>query len=567
MLIGKSASYGIGIAKALVIENTIIELETEKAQDIAFEINRFDNALKEAVLELNQLYQKTLITIGEDKAQIFEAHTMILQDPELIDSIHGEIKNQSAMASAAVDTVAKTFIEMFEGMDNEYMRERALDIKDVSLRIIRKILKIDAVNLSDLKEEAILIANDITPSQMASIDLKKTIGIITETGGKTSHTAIMARTMELPAVVGLKDALKSIKSGDLLIIDGETGEVFVSPDKATLSLYEERRNRIANLKLEMQTYRNLDAVTLDKRRIHLEANIASALDLDSVLRNGAEGIGLFRTEFIYMDRDKAPNEEEQFSIYKKVLEGMGEKPVVIRTLDVGGDKHLAYLKIPKEENPFLGFRAIRYCLQDKPLFKTQLRALLRSSVFGNLRIMFPMISGLEEIEASKQLLDECREELLQEGIPFAPKIRVGIMIEIPSAAIMADLLSEHVDFFSIGTNDLIQYVCAVDRMNENIHSLYDPFHPGVLRLINMVIKAGKARGIEVAMCGEMAANEALTEILLGMGLTHFSMAPGSILKTKKMIREMSFEKGQSLTQKVLILPSGKAIRDYLKSLK
>ncbi len=567
MLIGKSASYGIGIAKALVIENTIIKLETEKAQDIAFEINRFDNALKEAVLELNQLYQKTLITIGEDKAQIFEAHTMILQDPELIDSIHGEIKNQSAMASAAVDTVAKTFIEMFEGMDNEYMRERALDIKDVSLRIIRKILKIDAVNLSNLKEEAILIANDITPSQMASIDLKKTIGIITETGGKTSHTAIMARTMELPAVVGLKDALKSIKSGDLLIIDGETGEVFVSPDKATLSLYEERRNRIANLKLEMQTYRNLDAVTLDKRRIHLEANIASPLDLDSVLRNGAEGIGLFRTEFIYMDRDKAPNEEEQFSIYKKVLEGMGEKPVVIRTLDVGGDKHLAYLKIPKEENPFLGFRAIRYCLQDKPLFKTQLRALLRSSVFGNLRIMFPMISGLEEIEASKQLLDECREELLQEGIPFAPKIRVGIMIEIPSAAIMADLLSEHVDFFSIGTNDLIQYVCAVDRMNENIHSLYDPFHPGVLRLINMVIKAGESRGIEVAMCGEMAANEALTEILLGMGLTHFSMAPGSILKTKKMIREMSFEKGQSLTQKVLILPSGKAIRDYLKSLK
>jgi phosphoenolpyruvate-protein phosphotransferase (PTS system enzyme I) len=566
MLIGKSASYGIGIAKALVIENTIIKLETEKAQDIAFEINRFDNALKEAVLELNQLYQKTLITLGEDKAQIFEAHTMILQDPELIDSIHDEIKNQSAMASAAVDTVAKTFIDMFEGMDNEYMRERALDIKDVSLRIIRKILKIDAVNLSDLKEDAILIANDITPSQMASIDLKKTIGIITETGGKTSHTAIMARTMELPAVVGLKDALKSIKSGDLLIIDGETGEVFVSPDKATLSLYEERRNRIARLKLEMQSYRDLDAVTPDKRRIHLEANIASPLDLDSVLRNGAEGIGLFRTEFIYMDRDKAPTEEEQFTIYKKVLEGMGQKPVVIRTLDVGGDKHLAYLKIPKEENPFLGFRAIRYCLQDKPLFKTQLRALLRSSVFGHLSIMFPMISGLEEIEASKKLLDECREELLQEGIPFAPKIKVGIMIEIPSAAIMADLLAEHVDFFSIGTNDLIQYVCAVDRMNENIHSLYDPFHPGVLRLINMVIKAGEARGIEVAMCGEMAANEALTEILLGMGLTHFSMAPGSILKTKKMVREISFEKSQALAKKILTLPSAKAIKDYLKSL-
>lgn len=567
MLIGKSASYGIGIAKALVLENTAIKLETGKTSDIKNEIARFDSALNEAIGELNLLYQKTLSTLGEDKAQIFEAHTMILQDPELIDSIHNEITSNSSMASAAVDTVARTFIEMFEGMDNEYMRERALDIKDVSLRIIRKILKIDAVNLTDLKEEVILVANDITPSQMASIDLKRTIGIVTETGGKTSHTAIMARTMELPAVVGLKDASKSIRSGDMLIIDGEAGEVYVAPDQDTLNIYLERRNRIARLKLEMQSYRDLSATTVDGRKIHLEANIASPLDIDSVIRNGAEGVGLFRTEFIYMDREKAPNEEEQFNIYKKVLEGLSGKPVVIRTLDVGGDKHLAYLKIPKEENPFLGFRAIRYCLQDIPLFKTQLRALLRSSVFGNLSIMFPMISGLEEIEAAKALLDECRSELTKEGLKFAPDIKVGIMIEIPSAAIMSDLLAEHVDFFSIGTNDLIQYVCAVDRMNENIHSLYDPFHPGVLRLIQQVIKAGEARGIEVAMCGEMAANEALTEILMGMGLTHFSMAPGSILKTKKIVREMDFKKSQKLAAKVMTLPSGKAIRDYLNTLK
>lgn len=567
MLIGKSASYGIGIAKALVLENTAIKLETGKTSDIKNEIARFDSALNEAIGELNLLYQKTLSTLGEDKAQIFEAHTMILQDPELIDSIHNEITSNSSMASAAVDTVARTFIEMFEGMDNEYMRERALDIKDVSLRIIRKILKIDAVNLTDLKEEVILVANDITPSQMASIDLKRTIGIVTETGGKTSHTAIMARTMELPAVVGLKDASKSIRSGDMLIIDGEAGEVYVAPDQDTLNIYLERRNRIARLKLEMQSYRDLSATTVDGRKIHLEANIASPLDIDSVIRNGAEGVGLFRTEFIYMDREKAPNEEEQFNIYKKVLEGLSGKPVVIRTLDVGGDKHLAYLKIPKEENPFLGFRAIRYCLQDIPLFKTQLRALLRSSVFGNLSIMFPMISGLEEIEATKALLDECRSELTKEGLKFAPDIKVGIMIEIPSAAIMSDLLAEHVDFFSIGTNDLIQYVCAVDRMNENIHSLYDPFHPGVLRLIQQVIKAGEARGIEVAMCGEMAANEALTEILMGMGLTHFSMAPGSILKTKKIVREMDFKKSQKLAAKVMTLPSGKAIRDYLNTLK
>lgn len=567
MLIGKSASHGIGIAKALVLENVEIRLESGKTSDIDSEISRFDTAVSSSLEELNELYQKTLSTLGEDKAQIFEAHSLILQDPELIDSVHEEIRSQHTRASAATDIVAKRFIEMFEAMDNEYMRERSLDIKDVSSRIIRKILGIDSINLSNLKEDVILVAHDITPSQMAGIDLKRTIGIVAEVGGKTSHTAIMARTMELPAVVGLKDATKSIKSGDLLIIDGEAGEVYPSPDQDTLKIYQDRRNKILKMKEEMLSYRDLAPSTKDNRKVHLEANIASPLDLDSVIRNGADGIGLFRTEFIYMDREKAPTEEEQFTIYKKVLEGMGTKPVVIRTLDVGGDKHLSYLKIPKEENPFLGFRAIRYCLQDKPLFKEQLRALLRASVFGNLSIMFPMISGLEEIESAKAVLEECKTELKKQGLAYSDKIRVGIMIEIPSAAIMADLLAQHVDFFSIGTNDLIQYVCAVDRMNENIHNLYDPFHPGILRLIQMTITAGEAHGIEVAMCGEMAANEALTEILLGMGLTHFSMAPGSILKTKKMIREMEFEKSKALAKKVLALPSGKAIKDHLNSLK
>ncbi len=566
MLIGKSASYGIGIAKALVLENTEIKLESGKASDVQSEINRFDSAVSVSLEELNALYQKTLATLGEDKAQIFEAHSLILQDPELIDSVHEEIRSQEIKASAATDIVSKRFIEMFEAMENEYMRERSLDIKDVSSRIIRKILGIDTVNISDLKEEVILVAHDITPSQMAGIDLKKTAGIIAEIGGKTSHTAIMARTMELPAVVGLKEATKHIKNGDLLIIDGEAGEVYASPDQDTLRIYQERRNKILKMKEEMLSYRDLTATTKDDRKIHLEANIASPLDLESVIRNGADGIGLFRTEFIYMDREKAPTEEEQFTIYKKVLEGMNGKPVVIRTLDVGGDKHLAYLKIPKEENPFLGFRAIRYCLQDKPLFKEQLRALLRASVFGNLSIMFPMISGLEEIQAATTILEECKTELKTQSLSFSEKIRIGIMIEIPSAAVMADLLAEHVDFFSIGTNDLIQYVCAVDRMNENIHNLYDPFHPGVLRLIQMTIDAGDKKGIEVAMCGEMAANEALTQVLLGMGLTHFSMAPGSLLKTKKMIREMDYEKSRTLAKKVLALPSGKAIKDHLNSL-
>lgn len=563
MLIGKSASAGIGIARALVLENSEIKLETDKAHDLDAEISRLTIAMDSALAELTSLHQKTLTTLGEDKAQIFEAHMMILQDPELVDSITAEIRDQAVKASLAVDTVAKRFMEMFEAMDNEYMRERALDIKDVSSRLIRKILGIESIDLSHLTSEVILVAHDITPSQMASIDLKKTIGIVTEIGGKTSHTAIMARTMELPAVVGLKDAARLIKNEDLLIIDGETGEAFVNPDNDTLSIYQNRRQRIAEAKKEMLSYRDLGTVTKDARILHLEANIASPLDLDLVIRNGGEGIGLFRTEFIYMDREKAPNEEEQFSIYKKVLEGMMGKPVVIRTLDVGGDKHLSYLKIPKEENPFLGFRAIRYCLQDRPLFKTQLRALLRASVFGNLSIMFPMISGLEEIKAAKEILAEAKKELIYEGVKVSEDIRVGIMIEIPSAAIIADLLAKEVDFFSIGTNDLIQYVCAVDRMNENIHSLYDPFHPGVLRLIREVIRAGEANGIEVAMCGEMAANEALTEILLGMGLTHFSMAPGSLLKTKKILREMHFESAKAKANHVLTLPSGTAIKNYL----
>jgi phosphotransferase system enzyme I (PtsI) len=562
MLIGKSASFGIGIAKALVLANQDIILETGKGNPSG-EILRFDQALAESLSELHDLYQKTLAKLGEDKAQIFEAHTLILQDPELIDSVKEEIQNHHSKASFAVDIVSKRFIEMFEMMDNEYMRERALDIKDVASRIIRKILKIETINISELKEDAILVAFDITPSQMAGLDLKKTLGIITETGGKTSHTAIMARTMELPAVVGLKDATLQIKTGDLLIIDGEAGEVYPCPDQDTLRIYQDRKKKIESVKLEMQTFKDLTSETLDHRKVHLEANIASALDLDSALRNGADGIGLFRTEFIYMDRTKAPTEEEQFIIYKKVLEGMDNRPVVIRTLDVGGDKHIPYLKIPKEDNPFLGFRAIRYCLKDKPLFKTQLRALLRASLFGNLSIMFPMISSLEEIQEAKAELEEAKSELLKEGLSFSEKIRVGIMIEIPAAAIIADLLAPHVDFFSIGTNDLIQYVCAVDRMNENIHSLYDPFHPGVLRLIKMVILAGEKQNIEVAMCGEMAANENLTKVLLGMGLTHFSMAAGSLLKTKKAIREMKYSDAQHISEQVLSLPSGQAIRQLL----
>jgi phosphoenolpyruvate-protein phosphotransferase (PTS system enzyme I) len=563
MLIGKSASQGIAVGRALIIPDHSIKIEEGIAADVDREIKRFQEALNTSRGEIEQLHARVLQTLGDEKAQIFEAHLMILDDPELTDAIQEQIKHHMFKASQAVHEVAQQFITMFQAMDNEYMRERAADIKDVTERILRHLLGIKLPDLGSLQSTYILVASDITPSQMASMDYQKVLGLVTEVGGKTSHTAIMARTLELPAVVGLKAATQAIKNDDLIIIDGEAGEVYCNPSSDTLRIFEDKKHKLDKLKLELKGFVGLPAQTMDGRQVHLEANIASAMDLDAVLRNDAEGVGLFRTEFIYMDRTAAPTEDEQYQIYKTVLERMEQKPTVIRTLDVGGDKNISYLQIPKEDNPFLGFRAIRYCLRNTQVFKAQLRALLRASIHGNLSIMFPMISGLSELQEAKKWLEICKQELSQEGKAFSHSIRVGIMIEIPSAALTAPQLARHCDFFSIGTNDLIQYVCAVDRMNENVHELYDPFHPGVLSLIAQVIKAGAEAGIEVAMCGEMASNELLTQVLLGMGLSHFSMAPSSILRTKKKIRECRFSDAQKLAAAIEHLSSGEEIKQHL----
>jgi phosphoenolpyruvate-protein phosphotransferase (PTS system enzyme I) len=564
MLVGKSASAGTAIGKSFIIHKEEIKIEEGFSTDTSREMSRLDNAVASAKAEIESLKDRVLSTLGADKAQIFEAHLMILEDPELTDAIAEKIKTEKLKATQAVHEVASMFISMFESMNQEYMRERALDVKDVTQRILRNLLGVASVDLATLKEPVILVAHDITPSQMASAKLDCVLGIVTEIGGKTSHTAIMARTLELPAVVGLKDATAAIRHGEILILDGEAGKVFPGPETILLQEYEIKRTKELALKKELQVFVGKKTLTVDGRQVHLIANIASALDLNSVNKNDAEGVGLFRTEFIYMDRTTAPSEDEQYEIYRKVLESLGDRPTVIRTLDVGGDKNISYLKIPKEENPFLGFRAIRYCLQNETVFKTQLRALLRSSVHGNLHIMFPMISNLQEILKAKALLKEAQLELVAKGIKMNT-FKVGIMIEIPSAAVIADVLAKHVDFFSIGTNDLIQYICAVDRMNENVHELYDPFHPAVLRLINQVIKEGKKAGIEVGMCGEMAANEALCKVLLGMGLTHFSMAPSSILKTRKIISQFSYQEAINLADKVLQLGSGVEIRELLKA--
>lgn len=565
MLVGKSASSGIAIGKALVILHNDIKIEEGLTTVPENELKRLMDAIQTAKGELTSLHDRVLQEMGADKAAIFEAHLMILEDPEMIEATTDLIKNQKFKATYALDQVAKQFISIFHSMDNEYMKERAVDVKDVTDRILRIMLGIKVYDLSALKEDVILVAKDITPSEMATLKREHVLGLITEIGGKTSHTAIMARTLEIPAIVGLKDATKLILNNEMIAFSGDAGEVFQSPDEKTLTHFKRQKTDDELLKKELKNFIGQKSSTLDNHTVKLEANIASVIDTEVAMKNDAEGVGLFRTEFIYMDRNTAPSENEQFEIYKAVLEKMQNRPTVIRTLDVGGDKEISYLKIAKEDNPFLGHRAIRYCLDNKDIFKDQLRALLRASVYGDLQIMFPMISGLEEVLLAKEILDECKLELDKNGISYSKTVKIGIMIEIPSAAIMSDLLAQHVDFFSIGTNDLIQYTCAVDRMNEKVHHLYDPFHPAVLRLISQVISAGNKAGIEVAMCGEMASNQKLTEVLLGMGLTHFSMTPSAILKTRKTIRNLDYKKAQIKAAKVLTLSSGKEIVDFLDS--
>ena len=565
MLIGKNASGGIAYGPAMVLKPIIIKIENEPATDVDFECQRFQHTLVAAKADINKLYEKVKTSVGEEEAQIFEAHSMLLDDPELIDTVESFIRTNRWKASKAIDEAAKQFIKMFESMDNAYMRERALDIKDVTERLLKKVLGLNFQDLSNLESDVILVAHDITPSQFASLEHAKVKAIVTEIGGKTSHTAIMARTLEIPAVVGMKEATLKIKNGENIIVDGDTGHIETKPNAQSLKEYEAKKIVLKEVKEALEKIKNVPVQTKDGFSLHLEANITSAADVPAALKNQAQGVGLFRTEFIFMDRSSAPTEDEQTEIYKTVLEKMEGRPTVIRTLDIGGDKNLPYLGIPKEENPFLGYRAVRYCLNNIPLFKTQLRALLKASTAGKLGIMFPMITNLEEIIACRKLLEECRTELVNEKVTVAQDIRIGIMIEVPAAALIADLLAKHVDFFSIGTNDLTQYVCAVDRMNENVHDLYDSYHPGFLRLTKFVIESANKAGIEICMCGEVASDPKLTEVLVGMGLTHFSMNPASILKIKDRILKINKNEAKIKAEKVVTLSTGDEIRNFLNS--
>ena len=535
---GTGASPGIALGRALVIEHSELVIEKKTIENIDEEIQKLESAVKVSKEELTKVKEKALAELGEHEAEIFEAHLLVLEDPELIGSAISKIRDEKVNADYALNEIKEMFVAMFESMDNEYMRERAADIKDVTNRVLRHILGIKVVDLAGLDEEVVLIAHDLTPSDTATMNKNMVLGFLTDIGGRTSHTAIMARTLEIAAVVGLNDITKKVKDGDYIVFNGDTGEVIVNPDEETKAKYASLKEEFEEYRKSLELLKGQASITTDGRHVELAGNIGSPNDVEGLIKNDAEGVGLYRTEFLYMDKeDSFPTEEEQYEAYKAVLEGMNNKPIVIRTLDIGGDKELPYFEMEAEMNPFLGYRAIRLCLDRKDIFKTQLRALYRASVHGKLRIMFPMISSLEELLDAKEVIKEVLKELDAENIAYSNDVEVGMMIEIPSAAVISDVLAKHVDFFSIGTNDLIQYTLAADRMSEKVSYLYNPMHPAVLRLIKMTIDGAHKHGKWVGMCGEMAGDERAIPTLVEYGLDEFSMSATSILTAKKIIME------------------------------
>lgn len=565
-LSGIAASDGIAIAKAFRLEAPNLQVEKKAVQNTAEEVKRFEAARATSAAELEAIQKQTAEQVSEKEAAIFGAHLLVLNDPELVGPINEKIESEGVNAEFALKETSDMFIEMFEAMDNDYMKERAADIRDVTKRITAHLLGVSIQNPSFIQEEVIVVAEDLTPSDTVQLNPLYVKGFITDIGGRTSHSAILARTLEIPAVVGAKKAMESAANGSMIIVDGIEGSIIIDPDADTIKQYEEKKADFDRQKKEWAKLKNEPTVSLDGASVELAANIGSPKDALGAAENGAEAIGLYRTEFIYMGSEDFPTEEEQVEAYSAVLKTMGDKPTVVRTLDIGGDKELSYLDLPKELNPFLGLRAIRLCLEMPDMFRTQLRALLRASVHGNLKIMFPMIATLEEFRSAKALLQEEQEKLAAEGIPFSDSIEVGIMVEIPSTAVMADTFAKEVDFFSIGTNDLIQYTLAADRMNENVSYLYQPYNPAILRLVKMVIDAAHKEGKWAGMCGEMAGDEIAIPILLGLGLDEFSMSASSILKAREQISKLSKAEMASHIDAILALGTADEVEQYIKNL-
>lgn len=564
MIHGIGVSDGISIGKVFKYNQAELVITKETISDVEKEKKLLNYSISTSIDELKKLGEKTAETMDKETAAIFDAHIEILKDPELSKAAAKKIEEEHVNADFAFKSISDNFVEIFEAMDNEYFRERALDIKDVTKRVLMHIQGIERISLSAIDEEVIVVAKDLTPSDTAQLDKELVKGFITDIGGFTSHTAIMARILEIPAVVGTKNAFETLSDGDIVVLDGSSGNVVASPTDAELLGYKTMIKRHEKQKTIWATFKDKESVTKDGKQVELCANIGSPEDMDGVRQNGAEGVGLFRTEFLYMGRSDFPNEEEQLKVYKNVLESMGDKPVVIRTLDIGGDKKLDYLKLDDELNPFLGNRALRLCMNEPELFKTQLRALLRSSVFGNLHIMFPMVATIDEFRDAKNLLKEIDSELRAEGKDISDTYKIGIMVEIPSAAISADIFAKEVDFFSIGSNDLIQYTFAADRMNEKVSYLYQTCNPSLLRLISMVIEAAHKEGKWVGMCGEMAGEMRAIPLLLGLGLDEFSMCASGVLRARHLLSEIDSKQAKEIAQKALKMGNQQDVIDLLK---
>lgn len=558
---GTASSSGIAIARAMVWGKQTFETGHE-AKSPEEERARFLKAREQALAGLEVLVEETRQRLGQEHAGIFQAHMMLLQDPELSGPIEELLASSGMNAETAVQQVTEKLVSMFEAMEDEYMRERAADLRDVGQRILSCLLGLEP-KTTTVGEPVILIAHDLTPSDTAQLDRRFVKGFATEIGGRTSHTAIMARSLDIPAVVGLGQLLNGVRDGDLVVLDGTQGLLCLRPGAEELAYYEQKQADWAQEKARQARWAEQPTVTRDGHRVELAANIGHPDECEAVLRVGGEGIGLFRSEFLFMNRDTLPDEEQQFQAYRQAAERMNGKAVVIRTLDIGGDKELPYLDLPNEQNPFLGYRAIRLCLDREEVFFTQLRAILRASRFGCVKLMYPMIAAMEEWRGANRLLALAKESLEREGVPFDPNMEVGLMIEVPAAALASDLFAREADFFSIGTNDLIQYTLACDRMNERISGLYQPFHPSVLRLIKMVIDAAHKHNRWVGMCGEMAGDPLAIPLLVGMGLDEFSMSASSVLAARELISGKSYEEMKALAETALTMESQEQVRALL----
>ena len=560
MLVGKGISEGIGFGKVVILKENELKIEKQKIEDISAEKQRVYNAIKEVENEIENLIQN----ISGTEKEIMQAYLMILQDPSLTEETINIIEQEKCNSAYAVEIGLNKIIKTFEEMDDPYMAARSRDIEDMKKRILAKLLKIEEIDLSKLPENTILVAKELSTSDSAKMNLKNISGIITEIGGVNSHMAIIARTNEIPAIVGIRHIFENIKENDFIALNGATGEIFLNPTQEKIEELTKNQENIKQEKQELEKYKNKKAITKDGHQVELLANIGGPQDIQIVIDNTAEGVGLLRSEFLYMDAKDFPSEEEQFEAYKKIAESLENKRLVIRTLDIGGDKDLKYMKLPKEENPFLGYRAIRIYLDNVDLFKVQLRAILRASSYGNVAIMLPMISSIEELRKSKEIIEEVKQELKTKNIKFNENIEVGIMVEIPSSAVMADKFAKECDFFSIGTNDLIQYTIAVERGNEKVADLYSHYNPAVIRLIKFAIDGAHKAGIFCGMCGEAAGDVKFIPLLVGLGLDEFSMNANKILRARKLITDLDFEECKQLAKEILQLDSTEDVKNRLE---